>query len=586
MLNYSIFHARYEDKDPLGMNLKKVCQHKSEKTKFRCASLSTDVILKNRRKFYGNKNKIDQDMFLCRLLSTYEPVRRDKVTPKNLKNRQVSCTYNLFNRNNKVVPVCKKQFIASFSVNEKRLRNLNKTLVKGQLPREKRGGDHRSHKSIEKKESLRRFLNNLPAQESHYSRQKSKRIYLHSELYAKKLLKLYNDSVPVNLKINPSMFYTIFHGEFNIGFRKPSSDACNICTLLTNKINNESNSKIKTEYMVQKRIHKIRSNAFYDLLKKDVPGSITLCFDLQQVLPLPKTPIQDSFYSRQISLYNFCIYNVDAKKSFFFVWDETQANRGATEVGSALYCYLNNLSIPRNMTLIRLFCDGCGGQNKNSFIIHVLMQWLFSKSPKNLNEIQLNYPVRGHSFLPADRVFGRIEKDLRRCAVITKKEDYIAKISRHGDVHTLGQHWRLKDIKELSVNFKKIERIQNLKRVFIQKMVNRRTGKVLNCKVIGHELYRFETGSEEAVSLLKRGKRIPLEISTLDHVLIPLSGNKKKDVDNLLKKQFGDAWRNTDYLTWYKHILDDVQDGLQEEEHYQDTACECNEPDDLENLRI
>lgn len=49
----------------------------------------------------------------------------------------------------------------------------------------------------------------------------------------------------------------------------------------------------KTEFIIQKRVHKLRSNAFYDIMKQELPDSIKLCFDLQQVLPLPKTPIQD-----------------------------------------------------------------------------------------------------------------------------------------------------------------------------------------------------------------------------------------------------------------------------------------------------
>lgn len=75
--------------------------------------------------------------------------------------------------------------MAAFTISEKRLRNLNKYIFRGSVPVEKRGGDHRSHKSIEKKNKLREFINNLPAKVSHYNRTKSKRIYLCSELNAK-----------------------------------------------------------------------------------------------------------------------------------------------------------------------------------------------------------------------------------------------------------------------------------------------------------------------------------------------------------------------------------------------------------------
>lgn len=44
---------------------------------------------------------------------------------------------------------------------------------------------------------------------------------------------------------NANMFYRIFHGEFNIGFNRPSSDACNTCTLLSNQIKTETDARKK-----------------------------------------------------------------------------------------------------------------------------------------------------------------------------------------------------------------------------------------------------------------------------------------------------------------------------------------------------
>lgn len=44
--------------------------------------------------------------------------------------------------------------------------------------------------------------------------------------------------------------------------------------------------------------------------------------------------------------------------------------------------------------MLRLFCDGCGVQNKNLHIIHCLMFWLVNESPENIKEIYLTFPVR------------------------------------------------------------------------------------------------------------------------------------------------------------------------------------------------
>ncbi|CAH0730544.1 unnamed protein product, partial [Brenthis ino] len=92
-----------------------------------------------------------------------------------------------------------------------------------------------------------------------------------------------------------------------MGFSYPVSDACTTCTLLNNKIKAEEDSQKKQHHMTEKRVDKLRANAFYQLLKQRDDNSYSFCFDLQQVIPLPKTPIQDSFYERQISFYNFCV---------------------------------------------------------------------------------------------------------------------------------------------------------------------------------------------------------------------------------------------------------------------------------------
>lgn len=55
----------------------------------------------------------------------------------------------------------------------------------------KRGGDRKSHRSIEKKNKVREFISNLKATESHYGRNKSRRLYLNCTISIKKLHQIY-----------------------------------------------------------------------------------------------------------------------------------------------------------------------------------------------------------------------------------------------------------------------------------------------------------------------------------------------------------------------------------------------------------
>ena len=88
---------------------------------------------------------------------------------------------------------------------------------------------------------------------------------------------------------------------------------------------------------------------------------------------------------------------------------ETVAKRGSDEVVSCWHSFLNEL--PQNITSLRLYSDGCGGQNKNAS----MMSYLFTLvAVGRFQQIQHSFPVIGHSFLPNDRDFGRTEINKRK----------------------------------------------------------------------------------------------------------------------------------------------------------------------------
>lgn len=68
---------------------------------------------------------------------------------------------------------------------------------------------------------------------------------------------------------------------------------------------------------------------------------MTLCFDLQQVQPLPKLSIGEAFYKRQITLYAFCVTDPGLKNPLLYTWLESEAHRGAEEIASAVTHSLN-----------------------------------------------------------------------------------------------------------------------------------------------------------------------------------------------------------------------------------------------------
>ena len=78
--------------------------------------------------------------------------------------------------------------------------------------------------------------------------------------------------------------------------------------------------------------------------------------------------------------------------------------------------------------------DGARQTVSASFLLHCVLSMLFALRKAYFPHLTINFtfPIRGHSFLPADRVFGRIEQDLRRKDTILLLSDYHAVLRSHG----------------------------------------------------------------------------------------------------------------------------------------------------------
>ena len=78
-------------------------------------------------------------------------------------------------------------------------------------------------------------------------------------------------------------------------------------------------------------------------------------------------------------------------------------------------------------------------------VLSMLMAFTKQQCPQL--KITYVFPVRRHSFLPADRVFGQIEQDIRKQATILLPEEYLSILSRQGSVHRYLKDWQSYDFK-------------------------------------------------------------------------------------------------------------------------------------------
>ena len=570
-------YEKYGNPDPQLIQLKqkpRPCSHNSKA--FRCNEVTLSDLMKNRNKLYSAHGKTHQDSALLHFISACDPQRE---RPRDGRKRKtLSVKYFLRTTAHGMVGVCKEFFCFGMGVSKARVLRIAKVVNSGEIPKEKRGGDKISKKFAAKREAVKNFIRHLRGQESHYGRNKSKRIYLAADLNISKLHKLYQNSSENCLKVKFPFFYKIFVNDFNIGFSSPAKDVCALCTRLTNEIKGVQDNQNKQQQLrTELRIHKMRSNAFYDIMKKcrQEENWLAFSFDLQQVHPLPKTPIQDAFYSRQLAFYAFCCTGLSSIDPTFYTWSEDQAGRGSTEIGSALLHHIQSLNFPPECNTIYLFCDGCAGQNRNAHIVHTLCHWLKTKSPKHIKTLQLTFPVRGHSFIPPDRAFGRVEKILKKHPVINTKDEYVQYYKEVGSVRELGKDWFIYDIKMLQSVYSKTTGISDAKRIIIHKHSTRQGNTVTKVKFITN--YRFESSQEsQERSLVKKGKEEDSLILQRIDMRHPISAEKKRDVISLLCKTHGENWKEIPELDWYVQVLyQQSHNENNENEADEEVVCDC-----------
>ncbi len=289
----------------------------------------------------------------------------------------------------------------------------------------------------------------------------------------------------------------------------------------------------------------------------------------------PKVPDQIAHYSRQLYTYNCTIVQGSSKSKmskeniFIYTWMEQQHAKGSNEIASALFHCLSQVDLSGYST-IRLCADGCGGQNRNSTMICMCIYFLLKIAHKRVRNIELIFPIPGHSFLPSDRVFGRIEKALKKIPVIADPQVYIDVFSQHGSVVKLGSDCPVKNWKVAAGEFMKPPGCWHFKFSLSKRFVIQRSRSGNNALVRGEMNYMSDFGSARSVS--KKGKDVNMMSPTTVTSGIAVKAKKLNDVKKLLEKHFGMEWQTRSELEFYKELLieggccDDGDDGDRHEE--------------------
>lgn len=504
--------------------------------------------------FYSNKDKVSQDNFILKYTSQDTPKRR-RPSEKEGSQKDVTIAYFIKSRSLGLVQVCGSTFLQVLGISKFRVQNIcKKHHETGKNPRENRGGDRMSQKYLSRKSEVRKFIQSLKCVESHYTREQSRREYFPSDCSVRKLWRTYNTETGKDKQVKYHYFWNIFMSDFNISFKTPATDACSECIRLKLQIKLLTNQE-KAQTMAKYTVHKMKAKAFHDLLRKETPNVFKFSFDCQKNLVLPKVPDQRAYYSRQLYQYNMTICEGHSKNLqntetvHIFTWSEDQHFKGSNEISSIVYYYLRSQNLQR-FEKIQFFSDGCPGQNKNITMIGMLAKWLLEESPDAIKSIEFIFPIVGHSFIPPDRVFGRIEKELRKKDTIIDPQEYIDIFSKYGNVKILGKDVPVYDFKSVvAANVKSPGQLHfqfaPAKRMTLQK--NKRS-----IVIKGETTYNCDVGCFKP--FLKKGKSFQFQPDQLPSK-VSVKKEKLKDVKKLLQYHFGDDWRTQNNVEFYKNVL-------------------------------
>lgn len=325
--------------------------------------------------------------------------------------------------------------------------------------------------------------------------------------------------------------------------------------------------------MTEKRVHVLKAKAFYELIRERKDDLLIFSFDCQKNQVLPKVPDQSAYYSRQLYEYNFTVVIGDSKMKQtkenvnIYHWNESEYHKGANEIVSAVYHCLTTTFIPEQIKRVRLVADGCGGQNKNMTMIGMISSWFLNNAPKHLNGIELLFPMVGHSYLPADRVFARIEKSVKCKEVIINPKEYVNIFNEYGTtvpLNGLVYNWKnaISDVLKApgSWHFQ----FQPSKRIFFKRSKSERS-----ILVQGECNYRNCFGTLN--TLTKRGKFLKNLNPEKINAGVTVNELKIRDVNNLLTKHFGTDWKTFSELSFYAPIM---EVNLQNNENIDEERCE------------
>lgn len=112
------------------------------------------------------------------------------------------------------------------------------------------------------------------------------------------------------------------------------------------------------------------------------------------------------------------------------MWHDGVSGRGANEIASCLYHFLNSVTAPEIKHII-FYSDTCGGQNKNSILAAMFVYTL--RHHPILESVDHKFLIPGHKHMECDNDHALIEKK-KNCFISNSSTKRLVSAGPHGKI--------------------------------------------------------------------------------------------------------------------------------------------------------
>ncbi|XP_050504407.1 uncharacterized protein LOC126883199 isoform X1 [Diabrotica virgifera virgifera] len=370
--------------------------------------------------FWNGTIELDQKRQFIASCIEEVPVERVRARTGSRAGKRMTSLKYFFSVNGKRLSVCRTYFLNTLNISQTTVRNaLLKRQLGGIVTPDQRGKHEPSNKiAANVRNDIREHIQKFPCVESHYSRNKSQRMYLGSHLNISIMYRCFYEEcverqIPKEYIPKQWLYNEIFNSEFNLAFKEPGNDTCDTCDGYVIKLKESVSLEERLELQTNYDSHLFDADHRYKLKRLDKETSKTeantkiLSVDLQKCLPTPLLTNAQSFYSIKLWTFNYTVYDAIEKLGYCFTWDESIARRGGNEMASCILKYIN-LNVKESVERIVIWSDNCPSQNRN---IQMIMCYLsILKLKPSIKCIEHKYLLRGHTHMEVDTIHARRER--------------------------------------------------------------------------------------------------------------------------------------------------------------------------------